>query len=551
LESLRLLPPGLVLAGVTLLLAALLPACRICGEARETVQGWRALSLLIVAFILGYVAYNVSLLGREITPIDYVVAAVFFMGSVFVLVVSRLSMLTIREIRRISALERHRASHDGLTGLPNRRHFAERITALIHAAQQQTGPGDFSVLMMDIDRFKAINDTLGHDYGDRLLMAVSERLGEELNETHTLARLGGDEFGLVVEGMGAPARVATVSDRIRAALDAPFVIDGHKMDAAVSIGVAFYPDHGANASTLMKRAEIAMYAAKKAATHWAVYAEELEQHSLNQLSLLGELRRAIEIDKLDVAFQPQIDVSSGNLKGLEALVRWRRHPDGCTVLPDEFVPMAEQTGLITQLDQWVIRRVAAYLRDWGECGGGLVVSVNISARSLSDAGFLDDVVHTFRRNGISPRALVLEITESAVMADPEQAMRAITRLTRMGFGFAIDDFGTGYSSLAYLKRLPANEIKIDKSFVTHMSFDENDAVIVRATIDLAHNLGRRVVAEGVEDEDTLGLLAILGCDHAQGYHISPPLEADRVHAWLRDHRAGWREGGRLGSVAPA
>lgn len=530
MEPLHLLPAGLVLVGVTFLVAALLPACRICGEARDTVQGWRILSILIVVFILGYLAYNVSLIGREVTPIDYVVAGIFFMGSVFVLVVSRLSMITIREVRRISALERHRASHDGLTGLPNRAHFSERISALIEeSAAEHRG---FTVLLMDLDRFKAINDTLGHDYGDRLLVAVSERLSGVLNETHTLARLGGDEFGLVIEGVANAKRVGSIAGRIHAALSEPFVIDGHVMDAAMSLGAAFFPDHGSTANTLMKRAEIAMYAAKKSAIQWAVYNHELEQHSLNQLSLHGELRRAIEGNELHLMFQPQVDVQSGELRGLEALVRWRGD-DGRTVMPDEFIPMAEQTGLITQLDQWVIRKVAEYLRQWERITGDFSVSVNISARSLSDAGFLDDIIATFRRHGISPRALMLEITESAVMADPEQAMNAITRLTRMGFGFAIDDFGTGYSSLAYLKRLPAREIKIDKSFVTQMGFDDNDAVIVRATIDLAHNLGRHVVAEGVEDRDTLDLLAILGCDRAQGYYISRPMDADSLQDWLK------------------
>ena len=549
LEPLNLIPPGLVLAGVAVLIASLLPACRLCGEARDTVRGWRGLAVLIVGFILGYIAYNVSLIGRDLGPIDFVVAGVFFLGSIFVLVVSRLSMITIREVRRMTALERHRASHDSLTGLPNRCAFSDRIGHLIREDHDRVGQRRFSILIMDLDRFKAINDTLGHDYGDRLLRAVSTRIEEVLPENHVLARLGGDEFGIVIEGLSGERRILAVADRIRTALHDPFAIDGHVMDAGVSIGAAFYPEHGADATALMKRAEIAMYAAKNLPKHAAIYAEDLEQHSLNHLSLLGELRRAIDADELELAFHPQLDLGKGVITGLEALVRWPGHEGGRMVLPDEFVPLAEQTGMIVQLDRWVINRVADHLRTWDEGAFELTISTNISARSLSDPAFLDYVVETFRDGDISPRSLVLEITESAVMADPEQAMHAVTRLTRMGFGFSIDDFGTGYSSLAYLKRLPASEIKIDKSFVTDMSFDENDAVIVRSTIDLAHNMGRRVVAEGVEDQDTLDLLAILGCDQVQGYYISKPMKWSELGDWLREGAYRGRQGDMLASIA--
>jgi diguanylate cyclase (GGDEF)-like protein len=549
LEPLNLIPPGLVLAGVALLIASLLPACRLCGEARDTVKGWRGLAVLIVGFILGYIAYNVSLIGRDLSAIDFVVAGVFFLGSIFVLVVSRLSMITIREVRRMTALERHRASHDGLTGLPNRCAFSDRIGHLIRQDMDRVGKGRFSVLIMDLDRFKAINDTLGHDYGDRLLLAVSARLEEVVQENHVLARLGGDEFGIVIEGLSGERRILAIAERIRTALHEPFAIDGHVMDAGVSVGAAFYPEHGTDATTLMKRAEIAMYAAKNLPTHGAVYAEALEQHSLNHLSLLGELRRAIDADELELVFHPQLDLAKGAITGLEALVRWPGHQGGRMVLPDEFVPLAEQTGMIVQLDRWVIGQVARYLRAWDHGRFELTISTNISARSLSDPAFLDYVTETFRADDISPRSLVLEITESAVMADPEQAMHAVTRLTRMGFGFSIDDFGTGYSSLAYLKRLPASEIKIDKSFVTDMSFDENDAVIVRSTIDLAHNMGRRVVAEGVEDKDTLDLLAILGCDQVQGYYISKPLHWSDLGDWLRTGPFNPRQTDMLASMA--
>ena len=541
-------PPGLVLAGVAILLVALLPACRICRDARQTIKGWRGLLILIVGFIVGYIAYDISLIGRELDPVDYIVSSVFFLGAVFVYLVSRLSMATIREMQRVTALERHRAAHDDLTGLPNRCSFAERIGTLVREDLKQHGTGRFSVILMDVDRFKMINDTLGHEYGDALLREVTNRLRGVVQGSHTLARLGGDEFGVVIEGLAGPRRIADISARIHHVLEKPFQIEGHAMDVEISIGVAIYPEHGRDATALMKRAEIAMYAAKKSASNFALYRDDMEQHSLRHLSLLGELRNAIESDQLDLVFHPQVDVHRGALSGVEALIRWPRN-NGEVVQPDDFVPLAEQAGMIVQLDRWVLARVAAYLRTWKQDSIDLKVSVNISAKSLSDPDFLQDVLQNFTGADIAPTALVLEITESAVMADPELALKAITRLTQMGIGFSIDDFGTGYSSLAYLKRLPATEIKIDKSFVTDMGVDDNDAVIVRSTIDLAHNMGRRVVAEGVEDRETLELLAILGCDHAQGFFISKPMRAADLLDWMRNSPFGVRA--VRGCVAPA
>jgi EAL domain-containing protein (putative c-di-GMP-specific phosphodiesterase class I) len=311
----------------------------------------------------------------------------------------------------------------------------------------------------------------------------------------------------------------------------PFTYEDLELEVSATIGVSVAPSHGRDASTLLRRADVAMYAAKNTAAGVAAYGENLDEHSPRKLALVGELRSVIENEGLELHYQPKVEMATGRVIGVEALVRWP-HPVEGLVPPDEFVPIAERTGLIGPMTDFVLRTALAQCRQWGEAGHHLSVAVNLSARSLLDADLVDDLARVLAASGVEASKLVLEITETSVMSDAEYAMQVLNRLSSMGITLAMDDFGTGYSSLSYLKRLPVDEVKIDKSFVLNMQHDENDAVIVRSIIDLAGNLGLRVVAEGVETTNTWDALRDMGCDIAQGYVISRPLPADQFDAWL-------------------
>jgi diguanylate cyclase (GGDEF)-like protein len=434
---------------------------------------------------------------------------------------------------RQSASLAYQARHDALTDLPNRTLLHDRLQqALHHAPPPQPGaePVSVALLLMDLDRFKEINDTFGHHHGDQLLRQVGARLCAALRATDTVARLGGDEFAVLLPATDVQ-RASAVAGALVRALEEPFILEGYSVSVGASIGIAVAPEHGQDATTLLRRADVAMYAAKRATSGYAVYLAAQDQYSPERLGLVGELRRAIEQDQLLLYYQPKVDFKTGRLDSVEALVRWQ-HPVRGLVPPDQFIPLAEHTGLITPLSHWVLTAALRQCRAWRDAGLGIRVAVNLSARLLQDERLVDSIVDLLRAWDVTPDLLQVEVTESAVMADPARALQILTRLHEMGIRIAIDDFGTGYSSLAYLKKLPADEIKIDKSFVRDMPGNADDVTIARSVIDLDHNLGLSVVAEGVEDRAVWDQLAGMGCDLAQGYYLSRPIPAAALTSWV-------------------
>ncbi|HEX6676128.1 MAG TPA: EAL domain-containing protein [Actinomycetes bacterium] len=421
------------------------------------------------------------------------------------------------------------ALHDPLTGLPNRELFADRVGQAIRSSDRELRPA--ALLLLDLDRFKDVNDTLGHHHGDQLLWEVGRRLSGALRGSDTVARLGGDEFAVLLPGTTTEG-ASEVAAKLRARLHQPLTVGGVVLDLDASVGIAAYPDHGGDAAQLLQHADVAMYLAKQAHAGALVYDPTVDQHSPKRLALLGGLRRALERDQLLLHYQPMADLESGQVRGVEALVRWQ-HPDHGLLSPAEFIPLAERTGLIHPLTRWVLDAALRQATRWHRSGLHLSVAVNVSTRCLLDQTFPDQVAERLAAWQVPPARLVLEVTESAVMADPVRALEVLARLDALGVGLAVDDFGTGYSSMAYLKELPVDELKIDRSFVSQMAASPSDAVIVRSTIDLGHNLGLRVVAEGVETQEAWEELAALGCDTAQGYLLSRPVPASDLEHWLR------------------
>ena len=440
-----------------------------------------------------------------------------------------------RRLRRQAAENKHLALHDAVTGLPNRSLFHDRAGQAIVSARREARRA--ALMILDLDRFKEVNDTLGHHNGDLLLKEVGARLREILRESDSVARLGGDEFGLLLPRVTDGDAAMNVAEKVRAALREPFTLEGVTLDIGASIGVALYPEHGGDVETLLQRADVAMYVAKEDHTGYELYSRQRDEYSPSRLALVADLRRAIDHGGLVLDYQPKVEVRSGRVVGVEALVRWR-HPERGAVPPGEFVPLAERTGLIRDLTLYVLDSALAQVRVWKSAGLEQSISVNLSARDLLDLGLPDEIDRLLTVHCIEAERLELEITESVILTDPMRARLVLNRLSEMGIHLAIDDFGSGYSSLAYLRRLPVGVIKIDRSFVMNMMEDENDAVIVRSTIDLGRNLGLKVVAEGVESEEILMELARLECDLAQGYYLGRPMSAEALTAWLRGRAAG-------------
>ncbi len=439
-------------------------------------------------------------------------------------------------IRRVSAQASQLASqamYDPLTGLANRCLLHERLEHEIALCKRDRL--SFGLLLMDLDRFKEVNDTLGHDVGDELLREVGYRLKETVREEDTVARLGGDEFVVLIHNL-EPKGASFIANKILHALDKPFLWRNQSIDIGASLGLSFYPEHCDDASSMLRCSDIAMYVAKRAGIGFAVYTPDQERTNRGELSLKSELRAAIQNDQLCLYFQPQIDHRNERVIGLEALVRWN-HPHRGFLAPDAFIPLAEEAGLIGPLTHWVLKTALEQQLALQKRGIVLNMAVNLSARNLHDIELPASVGRLLADSGVDPKHLTLEITETAVMSNPSNGLAILTELDKMGVTLAIDDYGTGYSSLAYLKRLPVDELKIDKSFVMEMDENDNDAVIVRSTIDLAHNLGLKVTAEGVETQSVWDTLCILGCDQSQGYFMGKPMPADKLDEWLQNHLA--------------
>lgn len=453
------------------------------------------------------------------------------------------------ELSKLHARYRYMAYTDSLTRLPNRAAFQRRLRQMWRQADKQP-EGRFAVLILDLDAFKEVNDSLGHQVGDALLRQVSARLRDAVQACQQpgwadpsgaalpplpgvrVARLGGDEFALLVPGADDEALLLAFARHLCARLQLSFEVNGQSIAVGGSIGISVFPRHGRDPSTLMRRADVALYAAKGGRQPAVVYTGALDAHSLSQLTLRSELASAIQRGALTLHYQPKVEVAGKRVQGVEALVRWL-HPQRGLLVPDMFLPVAEQRGMMLGLTQWVIQESLRQYAEWQRHGVSVPVAVNLSSSVLYDLALPDFIGKELTRWGLDASAIELEITENATMANPERALIILKRLHGMGIRMAIDDFGTGYSSLGYLKSLPVSKIKIDKSFVLEMLGSKSDAKIVHATIDLAHNLGLQVVAEGVENDEVLALLDQLRCDEVQGYCISVPLPGNEVLSWLR------------------
>ncbi len=422
------------------------------------------------------------------------------------------------------------ATTDELTGLANRERFRARLDNRI--AEAKGNDETFAVMLLDLDRFKEVNDTLGHHFGDELLRDLGPRLAETIGADGLVSRLGGDEFAVLpAEATADTEELEAIAQRLIKCVQQPVVVDDMTLEVGVSIGVARFPRDGEDPHSLLRSADVAMYAAKEAHTGCKVYAAALDRHSVRRLSVLSEFRRALDSDELVVFYQPIMYMDGRRVHGAEALVRWE-HPELGLLPPSDFMPIVEQTGLIGPLTRHVLEQAVAQCAAWRLAGKELTVSVNLSVRNLLDPDLPALIGDLLTLYGLVPEALQLEITESMLMSDPERSLVTLTRLNQLGVGLSVDDYGTGYSSLANLRRLPIDELKIDRSFVSPMLSDESDLIIVRSTINLGHDLGLKVVAEGVEDEATLYRLDGLGCDFAQGYHFSKPLAPAAFNAWI-------------------
>jgi diguanylate cyclase (GGDEF)-like protein len=425
----------------------------------------------------------------------------------------------------------HLAYHDALTDLPNRALLNDRLQQAVRGAHRSDTP--LTLLVMDLDRFKEINDTMGHHAGDRLLQLVASRLRGTLRGTDTVARLGGDEFALILPTTDTDGAILAAR-KVLQELALPFVVDGRSLTIHASIGIARFPEHGSSAEILLQKADIAMYLAKADGSGVAVYAPDRDRDTHGRLAFVSDLTQAIAQDEFFVEYQPILHLGTARVLGVEALVRWN-HPQQGHLLPGDFIPLAERSGLVLPLTTLVLDKA---LGSWPntERATPLTVAVNLSPRNLQDPDLPNRIRERLRSRDLSAPSLTFEVTENVIMSDPVRSMDSLTRLHDMGVRLAIDDFGTGYSSLSYLRRLPVDELKIDRSFVIGLGAGQDD-VIVRSTIDLAHNLGLSVVAEGVESFAVQEQLAALGCDAAQGWFIGPPASAEATRQWIADRNA--------------
>ena len=436
-----------------------------------------------------------------------------------------------QRLRRQAAEKEEQALSDGLTGLPNRTMFQTLIERAMAGVGRRKEMG--VVMLMDLDRFKDVNDTLGHHNGDLLLQRIGSRLHSVLRDAETVARLGGDEFAILLPEVPDRQSVVPVVRRVLKVLEEPVVVGGLALQCEGSIGIAIFPEHGTTVESVMRAADVAMYMAKENRSGYEFYDARRHEHrhDAGRLALIGELRRAMDETELVLYYQPKVDLETGLAQGVEALARWH-HPERGLLSPDEFIPLAERSNLLRPMTLYLLDSALRQCNAWRVCGLEVSVAVNLSMQNLIDLRLPNDLARLLTSWRLPPGSLELEITESTIMADHRRAMTILTRLNKMGVTLTVDDFGTGYSSLAYLQSLPVSSIKIDKSFVLSMAEDPGNATIVQSTIDLGHNLGLRVVAEGVENEETYNKLAALGCDYAQGYFLSRPLSPDKATAWL-------------------
>ncbi len=455
--------------------------------------------------------------------------------------VSLRSSRLLESLRLEAEVRQHQAQHDSLTGLPNRSYLSQHLEDALHA---DNGRGQVAVLLIDLDGFKEVNDTLGHHTGDAILVEVAHRLVPLARGGDVVARLGGDEFAVLMPRAPSEEAISSKAEEVLDLIREPLAVEGLLLDVRASLGVAVSQLHSHDATSLMRHADIAMYTAKRSGGGARFYDRAADQSTLRRLRLATELRQAIEFGDLDVWYQPVVELSSGKVVSCEALLRWNHDQFG-PIPPTEFIPVAESAGLIDQLTWWVLGTALKQARTWRQLVvPGLHVAVNLSARSLMSMDLAERLNDLLDQTGLEPGALTLELTESSAMADLQGSFQVLSRLRRLGIGLSIDDYGTGFSSLSRLKQLPFHELKIDRSFVKEITHDKGDEAIVRSTIELARSLGRTVTAEGVEDQATLSHLEGLGCDAAQGFFLARPLPAPQCQEWLVSSTARLQDGVR-------
>jgi len=510
------------------------------GKGHEDINGvtyiWGLFPVENTPYKLVYLRAEID---KEIYPIiKMLVTRMLATGIVILWVASWVSLVLSSAIsQRLNKQHndlKYQANHDQLTGLANR----ECLQTTIDTALKKCVDGNNKLLLvlMDLDHFKLINDTLGHKVGDMLLKQLGERLKKHFKDAIVISRLGGDEFAFaffIANNYQAMQKI----DKILSIVDRPFAVDSFSLDTKGSIGAAISPEHGKTAMALIRRADIAMYQAKGSGGGFGIYDPEKDPHSVAHLTLMTDLRHVIENDQLDLFYQPKIDMKSGRITGVEALCRWR-HPEQGMIRPDIFIGLAEQIGMIKPLTLWVLYVGINQCKKWHRAGIPLGISINLSANLLQDSQLPSRIADALRNEGLSAEYLTLEITETAIMKDPARAMEILKQLDAMGIQLSLDDFGTGYTSLSYLKHLPVNEIKIDKSFVMDMMHDSDDATIVLSIIQLAHSMQRKIVAEGIESNEIWEALVTLGCDTAQGFYMAKPMPADELEQWLKESQWG-------------
>lgn len=498
---------------------------------------WYIFSIVLVLFVMGYLYFERSILN----PIKQVSNALLGEArgaatpqithgktSESQVLIDAFSEMRQKVSSRQTALE-HQALHDSLTGLPNRVLLNDRLKQCILSSKREQH--SLALMILDLDHFKEINDTLGHQVGDEILIAIGKRLKELLRVSDTIARLGGDEFAIIIPSSDSH-HAKNVTSKILSALSQSYHVGGHTLYLGASIGIAIYPEHGHSESELIQRADIAMYTAKREGSGYSIYDEKLDNTSLSKLELATDLRLALHERLLEMYYQPKVNLSTMQVTGVEALLRWNHDKHGF-IPPEQIISLAEHTGLVRPLTTWIIEKTIAQCAQWHKQHYDITVSINLSVHNLMDNELVSIIQRELDDNNIQPENLVVEITENVMISDPERAENTLNQLSDMGVTISIDDFGTGFSSLAYLKRLPVDELKIDKSFIIGMHNNENDTVIVRSTIDLARNLGLNVIAEGVEDVRTQEHLLALGCNTVQGYYISKPIPDTAFEAWYK------------------
>ncbi len=512
----------------------------LCGSAFwKSVLYWTLLNILVGQALVWYGLVPCFLSRGQ-------AATIGALGAFVVAIIIRMAGATGEKKERAESLLAHQALHDMLTGLPNRAYFYERTDRALSGLGD--GSATCAVMLFDLDRFKEINDTMGHRYGDRVLIEVGPRVTAVLRRSDTLARLGGDEFCVLLPRVADRAEAFRVAERIIAVLEQPFDIDGISLGIEASCGIALAPAHGLTADLLLQRADVAMYSAKESSSSVVVFSDELGVNTPERLALLGDLRNAVAREEFVLHYQPKASMATRRVEGAEALIRWQ-HPTMGLLYPDSFIPEAERSGLIEPMTVWVLNEALRQCRRWLDDAGpsdpsGLSIAVNLSTRSLLDSSLPRTVADALARWEVPARLLDLEITETIIMTDPKRALEVLTELARMGVTLSIDDFGTGYSSLAYLRDLPVHQLKVDRTFVQDMADNSGNAVIVRAVVDLARNLGLATVAEGVEDEATWEQLTQLGCTSAQGYFLARPMPADLFWGWLKEYGRTWEQPAR-------